>query len=256
VSGGTEPRFVLSNDGLRLAVHEFGDSAAPPVVALHGFASTATANWQSTGWIRDLTRAGHRVLAVDQRGHGASDTPHDPSAYSMDRFVADAATVVDTYMLSGVTLLGYSLGARVSWLAASALPHLVDRAVLGGLPSGDPLARFDLSAARDFIRLGRPVEDELTATFVRMAASLAGNDLEALIAVVEGLRVGPQVAPTNPPAQPLLLATGSNDPIVEQSRLLASSAPDATFLELVGRHHFNAPTSGEFRRAAVAFLSR
>ena len=45
---------------------------------MHGFASSCRDNWVSTGWVRDLTRAGFRVLGVDQLGHGASDKPHDP----------------------------------------------------------------------------------------------------------------------------------------------------------------------------------
>lgn len=251
-----EARFVGTSDGLRLATYDFGDADAAPIVALHGFASTANANWKSTGWVRDLTKAGHRVIAVDQRGHGASDRPHDPARYSMKRFVADLTEVIDAYRVDDVTLLGYSLGSRVGWLAASALPDRIARAILGGLPAGDPLTRFDLAAARDFIRDGRPIDDRLTDTFVRMAGSLPGNDLEALVSLVEGLRGGPQADASNPPTQPILLATGAGDPILEQSRALAEAAPDAAFLELAGRHHFNAPTSGEFRRAAVEFLSR
>ncbi|MBF0672960.1 MAG: alpha/beta hydrolase [Salinibacterium sp.] len=248
-------RSVASHDGLRLTVHEFGEPDAPAVLALHGFASSAIANWRSTGWVRDLSRAGHRILALDQRGHGESDAPHDPAFYSMDRFARDVATVVEEYGLPDVALLGYSLGARVSWLTASKFPHLVRRAVLGGLPSGDPLERFDLAAARDLVRLGRPIDDALTATFMRMASTLPDNDLEALVAVVEGLRSGPQVNIAQAPRQALLLATGTEDPLLEQSRSLSEAAPDASFLELPGRHHFNAPTSRDFRHPAIEFLS-
>jgi pimeloyl-ACP methyl ester carboxylesterase len=249
------PRFVVAADGLRLATFEHGAPDADPVVALHGFASTANANWGSTGWVRDLTRAGHRIILVDQRGHGASGAPHDPSAYSIDGFVADLLAVIDAYGLDTVTVLGYSLGSRVGWRAATTLPHRIRRGIFGGLPAGDPLSRFDLAAARDLIRVGRPIDEPLTATFMRMASTLPGNDLEALVALIEGLRGGPQAETSDVPQQPLLVATGADDPIVEQSRTLAAAAPDATFLEIPGRHHFNAPTSGAFRRAAVEFLA-
>lgn len=255
-SPAVAPRFIVASDGLKLATYEYGETDAPTVVALHGFASTAAANWRSTGWVRDLTRAGHRVVALDQRGHGASDAPHDPERYTMQQLVADLESVIDTYLLDDVTLLGYSLGARVGWLGASALPHRISRAVFGGLPAGDPISSFDLGQARDSIRLSRPIDEPLTATFMRMAAGLPGNDLEALVALVEGLRNGPQVDVGNAPSQPMLIATGAEDPIVGQSSQLAESAPDATFLEIPARHHFNAPTSGEFRRAAVEFLAR
>ena len=42
-----------------------------------------------------VNRAGFHVIAVDQRGHGLSDKPHSPSAYSMDTLVADVQQVLD-----------------------------------------------------------------------------------------------------------------------------------------------------------------
>ena len=54
--------------------------------------------------MRDLTRAGFRVLGVDQRGHGASDKPHEPRDYAMDALVGDLVTVLDTYLLDTVHL--------------------------------------------------------------------------------------------------------------------------------------------------------
>ena len=63
----------MSSDGVAIATYEWGDPDAPTVVAVHGFASSAIANWHVTGWTRELTRAGLHVIALDQRGHGASD---------------------------------------------------------------------------------------------------------------------------------------------------------------------------------------
>lgn len=253
---GPEPHHVTSADGTRIATYDVGEPQHPAVIALHGFASSATANWGITGWRRDLTRAGLRLIAVDLRGHGHSDKPHDPHLYSMPAFIADLRAVLDSYGLDQVALLGYSLGARVGWRAAIEMPEHIERAVLGGLPAGDPLTRFHLEQAREFVRSGTPIEDRLTATFVGMAATLPDNDPEALISLVEGMRGGLQADATDVPHQPLLLATGGDDPVIEGSRLLAGAAPHAEFLEVPGRNHFNAPTSGVFRAAAVEFLRR
>ena len=43
-----------------------------PIVLVHGFASTKEVNWVQPGWVATLTRAGRRVIALDNRGHGAS----------------------------------------------------------------------------------------------------------------------------------------------------------------------------------------
>ena len=53
----------------------------------------------------------------------------------------------------------------------------------------------------------------------------------------------------------MLFATGSDDAILEGSRQLASAVPLGEFVEIPGRHHFNAPGSRVFRDAAVAFLA-
>ena len=247
-------RSVLAPDGTNIATYEFGDPDAPTVLAVHGFASSALLNWHATGWVRDLTRAGYHVIAIDQRGHGQSDKPHSADAYSMDLLVTDVLTVLDTFMLDEVDYVGYSLGARVGWHAARFMPTRIDRAVFGGIPDGDPLTRFRVDEARAFVQGGTPVTDALTAAYLKMAGSIRDNDLEALIALVEGMRDGPQPHAANAPEQRVLFATGSEDRILEKSRTLCAASPDGTFFEIPGRNHFNAPTSRQFREAALGFL--
>lgn len=249
------PQFVMSPDGKRIATYTWGDDDAPTVLCVHGFASSCKDNWVDTGWVRDLTRAGYRVLGVDQRGHGASEKPHEASDYAMSKFVADLVTVLDTYLLDSVRYAGYSLGARVGWQLSVQAPEHVSCAVLGGIPDGKPLARLDLAQARAFAEHGTPVADKVTNNYVTLAERVPGNDLRALIALAEGMRLGDaDPDPENPPRQPVLFATGSEDAIVEQSRQLAAATPDARFVELPGRHHFNAPGSRVFREAATEFF--
>jgi pimeloyl-ACP methyl ester carboxylesterase len=244
----------MSADGVAIATYAWGDPDAPVVVAVHGFASSAIANWHVTGWTRELTRAGFRVLAYDQRGHGASSKPHPVGAYSMERLVADLLAVVNTHLVDDFALLGYSLGARVGWHAALELPERLTRAVLGGIPDGDPLTTFLVEEARGFAAGGPRSDDRLTMAYLDMAGRTEGNDLGALVSLVEGMRGGTQPDVSRPPLQPLLVATGSEDPILEGSRRLAAAAPHAEFLEIPGRDHFNAPTSKVFRLGGVEFL--
>jgi pimeloyl-ACP methyl ester carboxylesterase len=247
-------RSVVSHDGTKIATYEFGDPDAPTVLAVHGFASSALVNWHATGWVRDLLREGFHVIAIDQRGHGASDKPHSPDAYSMEILVGDVLAVLDTFMLHEVRYAGYSLGARVGWNASREMPDRISRVVLGGIPDGEPLTRFRIDEARAFIDHGVPVADRLTNAYVTMASGIAGNDLDALVSLVEGMRGAPQPSAANAPEQPVLFATGSEDGILEASKRLAEATPDAAFFEIPGRNHFNAPTSRHFRDAAIAFL--
>jgi pimeloyl-ACP methyl ester carboxylesterase len=250
------PRKVVSSDGVQIATYEFGDSEAPTVIAVHGFASNALANWHATGWTRDLTRGGFRVVALDQRGHGLSDKPTDPDAYSMGQLVLDLLAVMDTYMIDDAQYAGYSLGARVGWQAALDLEGRISRAVFGGIPDGQPLTRVKTDEARAYIGLGTPIEDPITNAYVTMASNIEGNDLSALMALVDGMRDSIQPDPMNPPQQEILFATGSEDSILERSKSLAAASPRGSFYEIPGRNHFNAPTSREFRDVALEFLAR
>ena len=70
---------TFSSDGVEIAYLDAG--AGDPVLLIHGFASNSTVNWVDTGWVRTLTAAGYRVLAIDNRGHGKSAKLHDPKDY-------------------------------------------------------------------------------------------------------------------------------------------------------------------------------
>jgi pimeloyl-ACP methyl ester carboxylesterase len=249
-----EPRKIVSSDDVEIATYEFGDSNGPPVVAVHGFASSALVNWAATGWTRDLTRAGFRVIALDQRGHGRSDKPLDPNAYSMEQLVLDLLAVMDTYMLDEVQYIGYSLGARVGWQTALKLESRITRAVLGGIPDGQPLTRVKTDQAFAYLHDGQAIDDPVTLAYVTMAANVEGNDLSALMALVDGMRDSMQPDVHNAPRQEILFATGSQDAIIERSKRLAAATPHGSFYEIPGRNHFNAPTSRSFRDTAIEFL--
>ncbi len=248
---------VLVGDNVRLATYSWGDVDAEPVLCVHGFGSSTRDNWVNTGWVRDLLRAGFRVIAVDQRGHGESEKPHDAAAYTMPTLVSDLVAVLDTYLVDQVRYLGYSLGGRVGWQLAVDAPEHVERAVLGGIPDGRPLARLRVDQARAFLDHGTPVEDATTQRYVSLAERVPGNDLRALVAIAEGMRLGEtDPDPSAPPQQPVLIATGTDDPIHDQSAHLAGLLPRGEFADIPKRHHVNAPGSRAFRETGLEFLNR
>src|SRR3981189_195761 len=61
------------------------EGAGDPIVLIHGFASNKETNWVHPGWVTTLARAGRRVIALDNRGHGASTKLYDPAAYHSER---------------------------------------------------------------------------------------------------------------------------------------------------------------------------
>jgi len=89
-----------------------------PVVLLHGL--TATRRYVVMG-SRALERSGHRVLAYDARGHGASDPAPNPAAYTYADLAADLRGLLDERGIGRATLAGASMGAHT--LLRFALDH-------------------------------------------------------------------------------------------------------------------------------------
>lgn len=251
-----DPQFIMVGEGLRIATYSWGDLDDPVVVVVHGFASSTKDNWVATGWVRDLLRAGYRVIGLDQRGHGASDKPHDSHDYDLRQLAGDVETVLDTYLVDDALYVGYSLGARVGWEVIQDIAPRIPRAILGGVPDGIPLARLDIDQVRAYVDEGMPVTDRVTQNYIALTERVPGNDLRALLAIARGMRESKTVDPdpAHAPQQPVLFATGSEDAIIPGSRALAAATPQGRFLEIPGRHHFNAPGSRVFRERAIAFL--
>ncbi|MFF2012951.1 alpha/beta fold hydrolase [Streptomyces sp. NPDC058195] len=123
-------RTVVRN-GVRLSCRDHG-GAGTPVVLLHGLAGHA-GEWDAVA--RWLSPA-YRVVAVDQRGHGASE--RRPDDVSRAAYVADAVAVIDQLGLERPVLVGQSLGGHTALLTAAAHPELVRALVLVEAGPGDP----------------------------------------------------------------------------------------------------------------------
>lgn len=122
------PRYVETSDDLCIATYERGDLDAPPVVLLHGVASSAEQDWFATGRATALLRAGYRVVAMDWRGHGRSDEGRAGDDTPMAQLVADVETVLDAYLLDDVRIIGIGLGDAVARAVVDRHAHRVAEA--------------------------------------------------------------------------------------------------------------------------------
>lgn len=113
--------------GLTFTYREGGAPDAPPVLLLHAFGRDGT-DWQPV-WAG--LAAGHRLLALDQRGHGSSARP---GAYSFELMCADAIALLDTLGIDRADVVGHSMGGTVSYLLAEQHPDRVSRLVLEDTP--------------------------------------------------------------------------------------------------------------------------
>jgi pimeloyl-ACP methyl ester carboxylesterase len=104
-----------------------------PIVLVHGFASTKEVNWVNPGWVRTLTRAGRRAIALDNRGHGQSTKFYDPADYHTAIMAQDVRALFDHLDLEHADVMGYSMGARITAFLAMSNPERMRSAIFGGL---------------------------------------------------------------------------------------------------------------------------
>ena len=113
-----------SNHGVRIHYEVMGDG--PPLVLQHGFYGSGE-DWIEFGYTEAL-RQKYRLILLDARGHGDSDKPHDPEAYTLQHMAADVVAVMDDLSIDKSHYLGYSMGGWIGYGMAKYAPaRLVDR---------------------------------------------------------------------------------------------------------------------------------
>jgi pimeloyl-ACP methyl ester carboxylesterase len=103
-----------------LSIEDTGEGR--PVVLLHGL--TATKRYVVMGSTA-LQRTGHRVVAYDARGHGASAPAPTPSAYTYADLAGDLLAVMDDRGIDRAVLAGASMGAHTILRVALEHPERV-----------------------------------------------------------------------------------------------------------------------------------
>ncbi|MGW4895658.1 alpha/beta fold hydrolase [Kitasatospora sp. NPDC004240] len=122
---------TVTRDGVRLHCRDWGGDG-PAVLLLHGLAGHA-GEWDHQA---SLLSARHRVIALDQRGHGHSE--RHPADVTRDAHVADVLAVIEQLGLDRPALVGQSLGGHTALLTAAAHPDRIGALVLVEAAPGRP----------------------------------------------------------------------------------------------------------------------
>lgn len=123
-----------ASDGVR--IHYLESGSGSPVVLVHGYTGSAEGNWFING-VADALAKKHRVVAIDCRGHGRSEKPHDPEKYG-PQMARDVLEMMDHLNIPKAHVHGYSMGGFIVTQLLAMAPERFITASYGG--SGVPEA--------------------------------------------------------------------------------------------------------------------
>ena len=236
------PDQFFTYGDVRLRYRETGQGE--PVVVLHGF-TRSLEDWVGVG---DSLALDHRVIALDERGFGQSTRLTDPARLGRE-MADDVIRLMDHLHISRAHLVGHSMGAVVAANVALRYPARVATASLLAPPSFPDSAAFaqrneawvaDLDAGRGMV----PMLNWLFPDWPDSVAATASADavtknpsatLSAVLRSMGGLMV-PEAAVASSHV-PMVAVVGTHDPLIVQTRWLASRWPGARLLEIPGADH-------------------
>jgi pimeloyl-ACP methyl ester carboxylesterase len=239
-------QFFVEDHGARdrLEYTEYGAGDAW-VVLLHGQLMPRRMHQPLA---RALAAEGLHVVTLDLLGHGRSDRPADPHAYSVTAFAEQVVALLDHLGAPQAVVGGTSLGANVSLEVAAVAPQRVrgliiempvlNNAVEAGIVAFAPLmfaARFLPFTVNGLRMLTRPVPRGVVPFWVGIGLDTCDQRPGPMAAVVHGMffgRVAPSSRERRAITAPALVVGHPKDPIhpAADAAMLAEELPNATFL--------------------------
>ncbi len=250
-------------------IHYTLDGQGEPVLLIHGFAINSATQWVLPGIVKSLAKD-YRVIAIDNRGHGQSEKPHDPKGYGLE-LVEDAVRLLDHLKIEKAHVVGYSMGGLIALKLVTTHPDRVLSVALGGMglmrPSREPMLAELAKALEDgrgFAPLiywlsgdGRRKPDDSQVAFVNKYLQSA-NDVKAMAALIrssldEKLEIADEDLKTV--QVPLLAVIGDRDPFKASVDLLKKHAPALRVVVVPGGDHFGVVFHPLFLRALKEHLA-
>ena len=263
---GAEDSYFDSNG---VKIHYVVEGDGEPVVLIHGFTADIDMQWRMPGIISKL-KQDYRVIALDNRGHGKSDKPHDPKQYGPE-MVNDVVRLLDHLSVAKAHVVGYSMGGFMTNYLVNNHPERVVTATLGGAgwsKANDVRTEF-MTQLADSLADGKgvgPLIDALTpANRPKPTAQeielinqmiMTRNDPKALAACIRGLRdVTVTADQLKANKVPSLCLIGGDDPLKVGVDELQPVMANLTVEVIDGADHMTAFTSPKFIGDLEDFLN-
>ena len=260
--------FFFDSGGVR--IHYTVEGSGEPVLLIHGYSVSAASNWGAPGVIKGLSDK-YQVIAIDNRGHGQSDKPHDPSAYG-EKMAEDSIHLLDHLKIRKAHVVGYSMGGFITSEILTKHPDRLYTATLGGAGWRSPqeLEGYKplFSQLAESLEQGKglgplvvaltppgqqpPAPEQMEAINKRM---MAGNDPMALAAVMRAPQSQVPEAKIRGNKIPVLALIGELDPLKTGVDRLDGMMPNLKIVVIPGATHMTAPGNPVFLTTLKAFLA-
>jgi pimeloyl-ACP methyl ester carboxylesterase len=248
---------ILNRDGVNLYYEAHG--RGPVLLLTHGYSATSQM-W--AGQVEALSKA-YTLVTWDMRGHGQSDYPQDPAAYSEAATVADMAALLDAVGVERAIVGGLSLGGYMSLAFHRAHPERV-RALLivdtgPGYRKDEARDSWNANALKTAERYETEGLGRLAAGSVEMRTSHHRN-AEGLAKAARGMltqRDAGVIDSLPTIAAPSIVVVGANDtPFLAASDYMAAKIPGARKVVIPDAGHAaNIDQREAFNAAILGFLA-
>ena len=256
-------------DSAGVKIHYTVDGQGEPVVLIHGFAVSIASNWAQAGVIKSLAE-NYRVIAIDNRGHGQSEKPHDAAAYG-PKMMDDVIRLMDHLKIKKAHIVGYSMGGFMTEGIVTEHANRCLTATLGGAGWRDPNEQAQqkmLSDLADSLEQGKGITPLILAlnppgapvpTPQMIEATnkmfLSVNDPLALAAVARGHLPTISEKKIRANKVPTLALIGEMDPLKAGVDQLKTMMPNLTVVVIPKATHLSAPANPTFVASLKSFLA-
>jgi pimeloyl-ACP methyl ester carboxylesterase len=219
----------------------------------------------------------YRLIVWDPRGHGQSESPADPSQYSVQRSAEDLRGLLDHLGIDRAHIGGLSMGGGIAARFAVTYPErvvslmILDSNTASGVPTSPAMRQIrettinlcktqDMAAVADYFLGAHPsyklyagdspeARDRLRRMILALEPHGFANTIQALLrADFPTERLAQITAPT-------LVLAGEHDPALEVVRLTHRTIPGAQFVMIPGAGHLsNLDQPERFQHQIVEFV--
>ena len=220
----------------------------PPILFLHGLATSGSRTWGDNGWLDLVQDAERQSIVADLPGHGTNYN----TTYEMT-YEKCYESVLNSITTPPVDAIGFSLGARILLTIASRKPDTFRKLVLSGI--GDNLFSSDHARYKNIREgiAGNPNPNNPESRYFNQLSEAADINRLAIQELINSPQSPLEVGALKTVECPVLVVIGENDFAAPVSKLL-SSLPNATYLELKGVDHFATPKNFTFMETALKFI--